>query len=135
MRKIREILAGPAVLAAIGAVGVLVALGSAMWASYRTSQREAAIFASLSATAFEQGFCDRALRLAVVGLPPMRGASPLSFSSTQLQGELLCCASKHDCYSQFALAGHTSLVNSAVFSADGTRVVTSSWDGTARVWD
>jgi hypothetical protein len=26
-------------------------------------------------------------------------------------------------------------VNSAAFSNDGTRVVTTSWDGTARIWD
>ncbi|MFO0951656.1 MAG: serine/threonine-protein kinase [Isosphaeraceae bacterium] len=31
--------------------------------------------------------------------------------------------------------GHTSIVNSAWFSPDGARVVTASWDGTARVWD
>jgi WD40 repeat protein len=32
------------------------------------------------------------------------------------------------------LKGHTNLVASASFSGDGSRVVTSSWDGTARVW-
>ena len=34
-----------------------------------------------------------------------------------------------------ALAGHTALVSGAAFSPDGSRVVTASWDGTARVWD
>ena len=33
------------------------------------------------------------------------------------------------------LQGHTGRVNSAAFSNDGTRVVTTSWDGTARIWD
>ena len=46
------------------------------------------MFASLSASAFAQRFCDRALRLAVAGLPPGEGASPLSFWSRELQGEL-----------------------------------------------
>jgi len=33
------------------------------------------------------------------------------------------------------LKGHTSVVNSAAFSPDGTRIVTASDDQTARVWD
>src|SRR5262249_3955734 len=33
------------------------------------------------------------------------------------------------------LTGHADPVNSAVFSPSGQRVVTSSWDGTARIWD
>jgi WD40 repeat protein len=31
--------------------------------------------------------------------------------------------------------GHTSVVQSAAFSPDGTRIVTASWDMTAKVWD
>ena len=34
-----------------------------------------------------------------------------------------------------ALSGHGGVVWSAAFSADGGRVVTSSWDETARIWD
>jgi WD40 repeat protein len=34
-----------------------------------------------------------------------------------------------------SLEGHTSGVESAQFSADGTRVVTASWDQTGKVWD
>lgn len=33
------------------------------------------------------------------------------------------------------LQGHTGTINSASFSPDGKRVVTASWDNTARVWD
>ncbi len=33
------------------------------------------------------------------------------------------------------LRGHTAEVVSAMFSPDGRRVVTASWDGTARVWN
>jgi WD40 repeat protein len=32
------------------------------------------------------------------------------------------------------LEGHTDTVLSAAFSPDGTRVVTASWDRTARTW-
>jgi WD40 repeat protein/serine/threonine protein kinase len=34
-----------------------------------------------------------------------------------------------------ALVGHTGIVRTAVFSADGRRVLTSSSDGSARIWD
>jgi hypothetical protein len=33
------------------------------------------------------------------------------------------------------LKGHTNLVSSAVFSPDGTKVVTASWDHTAKIWE
>jgi WD40 repeat protein len=31
--------------------------------------------------------------------------------------------------------GHTGEVQSALFSADGSRIITASYDGTAKVWD
>jgi WD40 repeat protein/serine/threonine protein kinase/TPR repeat protein len=34
-----------------------------------------------------------------------------------------------------ALTGHTDRVRSAVFSPDGGRIVTASWDKSARIWD
>jgi tRNA A-37 threonylcarbamoyl transferase component Bud32 len=37
--------------------------------------------------------------------------------------------------SLFTLYGHTDEVSAVAVSADGTRVVTGSWDKTARVWD
>ncbi|MBL7646314.1 MAG: protein kinase [Candidatus Hydrogenedentes bacterium] len=35
----------------------------------------------------------------------------------------------------FSLEGHGETVENASFSADGSRIVTSSWDRTAKVWD
>src|SRR5262249_38493834 len=36
---------------------------------------------------------------------------------------------------KFALQGHRSGVTSVAFSPDGKRIVTGSWDKTARLWD
>jgi WD40 repeat protein len=33
------------------------------------------------------------------------------------------------------LEGHTTWVESAVYNATGSQIVTASWDGTAKVWD
>src|SRR5580704_13729750 len=121
-------------LAVVSVAGV-AALSLATWQSYQTSKREAAIFASLSASAFAQHFCDRALRLAAAGLPPSEGAFPTSYRSLQLQGELAYFASSPDCKFRAALIGHADLVDSVVFSPDGSRIMTASWDGTARLWD
>jgi hypothetical protein len=127
--RIRRLPKTTIVALAAGFIAVGAALSGAGWESYRTSQREAQIFASLSAEAFKQGFCDRALRLAVAGLPPVEGASPLSFRSPVLQGELSLFGSMRDCHFQLALAGHTGLASGAAFSTDGTRIVTASWEG------
>src|SRR5271169_6028483 len=63
---------------AAGFIALIVILCGTLRESYMTSQREAGVFAGISATAFGQGFCDGALRLAVAGLPPSVGASPIS---------------------------------------------------------
>lgn len=31
--------------------------------------------------------------------------------------------------------GHTDIINSIAFSPDGTKIVTTSWDKTIRIWD
>ena len=114
---------------------VIAALAGALWQSYQTSKQAAAVFASTSATAFAQDFCDRALRMVVAGLPPSQGASPLIFSSSELEGDLSLYASAKNCPFKLAFSGHTDGVLTAAFSPDGSRVVTASKDRTARLWD
>ena len=116
-------------------VVVMAALGGALWQSYQASKREAAVFASSSAIASNQGFCDRALRMAVAGLPPSQGSSSLTFRSVELEDGLVRYASAKECPFRLALLGHTDFVSGAVFSPDGSRVVTASYDNTARLWD
>jgi WD40 repeat protein len=116
-------------------VFVIVALGGALWKSFQTLEREAAVFGGAGLSAFEQGFCDRALRLVVGGLPPLEGASPISIRSRELEGDLSLYASARNCYIRLALPGHRDRIFAAAFSPDGNRIVTASADKTARLWD
>ncbi len=49
-----------------------------------------------------------------------------------LLGQTAAAAQKPELVAQL---GHSTAVKSAAYSPDGTRVVTASWDGTARIWD
>src|SRR5580704_2313232 len=122
------------VVAAFLFATAIAAFAGAIVESREAAKREARVFAGTAATAFHEGACDRALRLAVAGLPG-EGALPFAVQSRPLQDDLSFFGSAHDCSFRLALAGHTGLVSSAVFSPDGASVVTSSWDGTARVWN
>src|SRR6516164_1598021 len=135
IERARRILTRLICAVAVVFAATLAALAGTLVASQRSAQREAGIFASISAAAYRQGLCDRALRLAVAGLPPGAGGWLLSFQSRELQDDLSFIASAHDCYFRLGLAGHTALVSGAAFSPDGSRVVTASWDSTARVWN
>ena len=116
-------------------VVVMAAFGGTLWQSYQTSKQAAAVFAGSSAIASEQGFCDRALRMAVAGLPPSQGSSPLIFRSRELEDDLSHYTNRKECPFKLAFLGHAGDVASAVFSPDGSRVVSESYDKTARLWD
>lgn len=116
-------------------LAVLAIMAGALWESYATSKREAAAFASESENASQQGLCDQALRLAVAGLPPQQGAWPLDYKFVELPTAIANATSQGRCPFIMALTGDTGPVRTAVFSPDGTRVLTASADQTARIWD
>ena len=119
----------------LSGVFLLVILGAfaTAWEARRTSAREALIFLSAAEVAFREGYCDRALRLAVAGLPPP-GATPLvSVRLPQLQVALARYAS--DCRFERQLKGHSGRVESVAFDPTGNRVLSASADGTALLWN
>jgi hypothetical protein len=120
------------------AASLLVLLGAAVLL-YLTAEarRQAAThnesvgLAALSSKALGQGRPVDAIQLATAAWP-REGDS----SRPQLRLTLESLASALPTLRErLRLKGHEAAVNSAAFSPDGTRVVTASWDHTARVWD
>lgn len=87
----------------------------------------ARIFAERSWQAKERGDYPLAARFALAG---WRAAPANEGEYRNALGSIL-----HDANESRALRGHESRVSSAAFSPDGARIVTASWDNTARVWD
>ncbi|TCG04459.1 hypothetical protein BZM27_40695 [Paraburkholderia steynii] len=111
---------------------VFILIVTAGWIIHQTRAvaRETSLaLASAATTANDAGFYDRAMRFAMLAM----GNGWLSPGSVEAEPELMRGAQAS---MQIALlSGHQNAVDSAVFSPDGKRVVTASWDGTARVWD
>jgi WD40 repeat protein len=102
------------------------------WIIHRTravAHQTSLVLASAATTANDAGVYDRAMRFAILAM----GKSWLAPGSVEAEPELMRGAQTS---MQIALlSGHQDAVDSAVFSPDGKRVVTASWDRTARVWD
>ena len=113
----------------------MVAFVGALWQAYETSKREAAVFASEAQSAFSDGYCDRAMRFALAGLPPTRGAFPLAYFSGELDRDLLQYPSAYDCPIRLALTGHQGAVLTVIFNNSGSRALTASADKTANIWN
>jgi WD40 repeat protein len=112
---------------------VLAVFGYVIWQGYDLSRREVSVFSSLAAQAMSDGHFDRAMRYALQAYPA-RGSLPwLTPFSTELEGKLAGGAQSTRLHRQ--LRGHSGQVNVAAYSPDGTRVLTASDDGTARIWD
>jgi energy-coupling factor transporter ATP-binding protein EcfA2 len=93
---------------------------------------QASILAELSGAKVFGGELDSALRLASHGtridLELPAGAVKASPAAAALSAALF--------QAKWRLSvGHDGSVSSAAFSPDGSRIVTASWDNTARIWD
>ncbi|WP_242540478.1 toll/interleukin-1 receptor domain-containing protein, partial [Trinickia mobilis] len=109
---------------------ILIVTGG--WIIHQTravARQTSLVLASAATTANDTGIYDRGMRFAMLAM----GKSWRSPGSVEAELELMRGA--HASMQIALLSGHQEPVDSAVFSPDGKRVVTASWDRTARVWD
>ena len=131
--------AGRMITAMLAVVGIQVAY--VVWSKYETVNREANVMASASQVAIKDRQFERAMRIAVRGLPSPDGVPILSFLTpgwdapqiSRVAAKLAGAANLSPLRRE--LSGHSAAVLSARISRDGARVVTGSADRTARVWD
>jgi hypothetical protein len=115
------------------AVLVLAAIGYLTWQSYDLARREINVFTARAADALNDDQFDRVMRYPLQAYPA-RGRLPWTTPfSTELEGKLAGAALSTRLHRP--LEGHSAPVVSAAFSDDSKRVMTTSNDGTARLWD
>lgn len=120
---------------ALAAVALLVGLGgvAAALLARQTSEREARALTGLAQEAIDAGHFDRAMRIAVHGLPPPGALPFVTVWSQELEAKLAGAALMSLQVAE--LRGHTRRVTALAISPDGTRVLSASEGGSARVWD
>jgi hypothetical protein len=99
----------------------------------RKEHAQANILAELSAAKLTRSDFDSALRLASRGTRIELALPADKTRASPAAAALAAAVSQADWH--FALGGHEDAVYSAAFSSDGSRIVTASWDKTARIWD
>ncbi|WP_287240553.1 WD40 repeat domain-containing protein [Mesorhizobium sp.] len=99
--------------------------------AHKATANETLSLAALSRIARSEGFPALALKLAVAAWP--RAGEQHRPAMRRTVASLV--EASPDFHERLSLRGHEDAVASAAFSPDGTRIVTASWDRTARVWD
>jgi WD40 repeat protein len=119
---------------ALSAVTVLVTLGllATLMQSRHAYEREATVYSSLVHRAMKQGYYDRAMRLAVQGLPTASDLPWIWPRSPVLAAQLASAAMRSRLISQ--LDGKNYPVRSGSFSPRGQFVVTSTGGSAIRLW-
>jgi WD40 repeat protein len=95
---------------------------------------QARVRVNIAEQQLEKGLADEALAIMVHAFPPElrdRWGDLLAASGPRLRPYKIVEQSRNT----LALRGHENDVTSAVFSPDGTRILTASRDNTARLWD
>ena len=148
-RQARQLRQTSATLALVMLLGV----GIIAFQVWQESQSRGRLIAEAAYAKSEQGELDSSMRLALLAIQQTRAGKGATWIQNQLMGAeaLLTRKRKRTDAKHFAfvalenaflrtdqlstLVGHENSINSAAFSSDGTRVVTTSWDKTARIWD
>jgi WD40 repeat protein len=127
---------------ALSIAGIVLAagVGAVFWQQARVAAGRQAVnearlslVAEVVAAERMRGNADSALRLALYGLGLRRKLHPSANSASPLDAELAAAVSQSGW--RLVLGGHEQAVLSAAFSPDGSRILTASYDNTARIWD
>jgi WD40 repeat protein len=117
---------GAATLAVLlGIIGVLTVV-------QRLNQRSSNTLAATAQQASTDGWSDRAARYALAG---MVGRDQWFVGFDPSRAEEALRIERYGSPARAALLGHARSVRGALFNHDGTRIVTGSYDRTARIWD
>ena len=119
--------------AACGLAAVLILLASLGWfvtnQARRVSLERSARLSEYISVALEEGWQDRALRVGAIA------ARESFFSRASPESTFELSRAAREYRLEFELVGHTNDLLIAVYSPDGSRIVTGSSDFTARIWD
>jgi WD40 repeat protein/energy-coupling factor transporter ATP-binding protein EcfA2 len=123
------------ILIACGTVGILQAQKARQLAvqEFALAHAQANILAEVSGTKLLRGELDSALRLAARGTRIDLALPSAAIKASSAAGALAAAVSQANWH--LGLVGHNNPLFSGAFSPDGSRIVTASWDKTARIWD